>query len=252
MPTVPFEAPKFSSAKRILGFVDIPENKHAAESALDWGNRSFGPGAGVFALNADVDDANTNLDDKDEKLAGPTHLKRTSTLAGNILVIENEGSEAHAFWLQRKVGHTAHGSIRLGFVLLSSSTSEGKVWSLASGGDEGDDEAGMNYQMVAIKILNTSVLDSDHTDELHNPISELSALQMIADHYEKTGMQPQGGHVIATKLVAVSSQNVYAILPYYPDGTLFQYCLAQGSLKETVARFFFQQILKVRRDLFLE
>jgi hypothetical protein len=248
MSTVPFEAPKFSSAKRILGFVDIPENKHVAESALDWGNRSFGPGAGVFAPDGDGD-TNTNQDDKDEKLAGPTHLRRTSTLAGNILVIENEGSEAQAFWLQRKVGQTANGSIRLGFVLLSSSTSDGKVWSLASGGDEGEEEAGMNYQMVAIKILDTSVLDSDHTDELHNPISELSALQMIADHFEKTGKQPQGEHVIATKLVAVSSQNVYAILPYYPDGTLFQYCLAQGSLKEPVARFFFQQILKVRLDI---
>ena len=242
MATIPFDGPKFLTAKRITGFVDIPENKKAETSPMGcFGNGSF---------TADFTPDQAQKPDADERLAGPTYLRRTSTMAGNIVVVNVEGEESQAFWLQRKVGQTAHGSIRLGFVLRSNKTTSetdgaaGKVWELAPGTDS-DGEVGLNYQMVAIKILDTQVLDSSDTPDplLHNPVNELSALQMIAGHYEKQG---EAGHVASTKLVAVSSQHVYAILPYYPDGTLFQYCLSQGSLKENVARFFFRQILKVR------
>ena len=246
MTTIPFDGPTLLTAKRISGFVDIPENKNAEESPMgNWGNGnvSFTP-----------DDAVGGKSEDQERMAGPTYLKRTSTMAGNIVVIDIEGQESQAFWLQRKVGQTAHGSIRLGFVLRYSETESadsegaaGRVWELAPGpATEGD--AGIDYQMVAIKILDTAVLNSDHAADslLHNPVNELCALQMVAKHYEKKG---KTGHVVATKLIAVSSQHVYAILPYYPDGTLFQFCLSQESLKEPVARFFFRQILQVSSDV---
>ena len=243
MTTIPFDGPKLLTAKRISGFVDIPESKNEESPMGNWGN-------GNVNFTPDEPAAGPKSDEQQERMAGPTYLKRTSTMAGNIVVIDVEGAKSQAFWLQRKVGQTAHGSIRLGFVLRCNETDDsdgggaGRVWELAPG-PSADGDSGLDYQMVAIKILDTTVLDANHSADslLHNPVHELSALQMVASHYEKKGKQ---GHVVSTKLVAVSSQHVYAILPYYPDGTLFQYCLSQESLKEPVARFFFRQILQVR------
>ena len=163
-------------------------------------------------------------------------------MAGNIVIFEEEGKPPHAFWLQRKVAKTLHGCVRVGFLLRPNSSPDFKgvleAWELAP------DDAG-RHQIVAMKMMDTSILNMNQDSEstkcvLHNPLNEISALQMIANFGTDEEL-----NVIGSKLIATSSQHVYVILPYHRDGTLFQFCLSQGTLKEAAARFFFRRILKV-------
>lgn len=171
---------------------------------------------------------------------GPTCLKRTPTMAGNIVIIEDSEKSPHAFWLQRKIGKISNGVIRLAYKLRPNSKPEFKdsteAWELAV------DESG-EAPLVKVTMIHSSVLEMKRDDnevDVHNPLDEMSALQMVAEHCPGDAC-----HVVGTKLVATCSSFVYSILPYHPDGTLLQYCLEQGNLDEDMARFFFQQIIKV-------
>jgi hypothetical protein len=226
MATIPFDPPQLLTARRKAGFVDVPEPPQS-DSPLGWdGNRSSSSFDG-------------NSPPSPTEMAGPTFLTRTQTMAGNIIIFEEDGKPPQAFWLQRKIGKSSNGVIRLGYKLRPNSKPKFKdstdAWELAI------DESSIQ-PIVTINMMHSSVLDLKPEDkDFHNPLDELSALQMIARHDNS-----ENAHVVGTELVATCSQHLYAILPYHPDGTLLQYCQTVGSLDEPVARFFFRQILKVR------
>jgi hypothetical protein len=226
MATIPFDPPHLLTARRKAGFVDVPETENA--SPLGWDGSS---------QRGDVSDSLSQQQQR-SSLTGPTCLQRTQTMAGNIIMFEDESKPPQAFWLQRKIGKSSNGVVRLGYKLRPNSKPDFKdsteAWELAT------EESGLQ-PIVTINMMHSSVLDLKSEDmDVHNPLDELSALQMIAQHGDG-----ENAHVVGTQLVATCSQHVYAILPYYPDGTLLQYCQMQGSLEESVARFFFRQILKV-------
>jgi serine/threonine protein kinase len=227
MATVPFSPPHLLTARRTAGFVDVPESGNS--SPLGWDGH---------ALAEDCNWA-PQMQQPEKLKAGPTYLKRSQTMAGNIVVFEDDGKPPQAFWLQRKISKSSSGVIRLAYKLRPNTKPEFKesteAWELAT------EESG-HQPMVTIHMMHSSVLDSKSEDkDVHNPLDELSALQMIAKHKDSGD-----AHVVGTDIVATCSQHVYAVLPYHRDGTLLQYCLAEGSLNESVARFFFSQILKVR------
>lgn len=226
MSTIPFDPPKLLIARRIAGFVNVLET----ESSLA---TPFGE------ANLNHSDFTSETPEK-TLLAGPTHLRRTSTMNGNIVIVEEDGRPPRAFWLQRKVNEVAHGTVRLGFTLRPNTSPEGSggAWELTPPETDG------HHKMVQIEILDTTILDmnlSVDASPVRSPLHEICALQMIAEHNDT-----REAHVVGTKLVATSPQNIFVVMPYHRDGTLFQYCLAKGSLEESVARFFFRQILKVR------
>ena len=225
MSTIPFEPPSLLTARRKAGFVDVPESAH---HDFSW-DTSRNPGS-----LSQIDQS----PESPSKMAGPTFLKRTQTMGGNIVVFEKDGSPPQAFWLQRKIGKSSNGVIRLGYKLRPNTKPTFKdsteAWELAI------DEDG-SQPIVTINMMHSSVLDHKQDDKgFHNPLDELSALQMIAKHDNTSN-----SHVVGTDLIATCSQHLYAILPYHPDGTLLQYCQNMGSLPEPVARFFFRQILQV-------
>jgi len=89
--------------------------------------------------------------------------------------------------------------------------------------------------LVKIKILHSSVVKMKTEDtEGQSPLDVLSALQMISD---QSGTDEV--HVVGTNLVGTCPSHVYAVLPYFPDGNLFHYCLSKGALIEPVAKFLF-------------
>jgi hypothetical protein len=171
--------------------------------------------------------------------------EKTSLVAQNhILVVEHEEGKK-AYLLQRKVGTTAHGSIRVGFVLKDPKATDEDAWELAepSSGDSKDDH---QHEMVSVIMEEKSkVLPDDvgsHGNSSIDPAAELSALQLVAKH------DPEGvGHVMGTTNIACDEQYVYAITDYHREGSLFEYCaeLPVGHLGEPEARFFFRQILRV-------
>ncbi|KAG7350598.1 protein kinase domain containing protein [Nitzschia inconspicua] len=109
--------------------------------------------------------------------------------------------------------------------------------------------------MVTIHILPISVLNDTcvtSTSSLaasattaYSPLVELSVLQHIGQHNNDGNVK----HVVGTDLIASSSKNVYAVLPYHRDGTLLDFCQKVGTLPEPLARFFVRQILQGLKTL---
>jgi hypothetical protein len=237
MATIPFETPQLLTARRTPGFVDIPEvEEEPCAPCASWdGNASF---AG-FQTPA-VEDMPKPT--KRASAAGPGLLRRSKTMDGNILIFEPEGEPPQAFWMQRKIGNSASGSIvRLAYKLQPNTdpgfkNSVSTIWQIAT------DEEGV-FSIVAIKIMHSSVLDQKpDSSALHNPLDEISALHLIAKQNNS-----EDAHIVGSDLLACCSQYVYAVVPHHPDGTLLQFCQTAGNLEEPVARFFFQQILQVRK-----
>lgn len=233
MTSIPFDPPQLLTARRCTGFVHIPEARNAVKES--WNGR-----ASFIAGNGSSDDI-SSPDSKAVSLAGPTHLKREKTMAGNIIVFEPDGEPPQAFWLQRKIDKPSYGDIRLGYKLRRHSQPDFKDSSQAWELDL--DEAGEPF-LVRILIMHSSVLDMKNDNpEVQSPLDNLSALQMIAQ-----ANNTSEAHVVGADLLGACPSFLYAVLPYYPDGTLMQYCMNEGNLKEPVARFFFKQILKVRSE----
>lgn len=232
-----FHPPILLKAKRSSGFVDIPdyhrsvtENWNGAISTPDIRDHPSSDFAGS--------------DDADGISAGPTHLQRTMTMGGNIVVFEPDSESPQAFWLQRKIGQSPHGVIRIAYKLRQNVDADlngsSNAWQL----DVNDQ--GLT-SLVKITIMHNTVLHiPTDSQERQSPLNEMTALQMIAKL-----CSPEVGHVVGTRLVGTCTSHVYTVVPYYPDGTLLQYCVAKGNLAEPVARYLFRQILQVRGGFFL-
>jgi hypothetical protein len=170
--------------------------------------------------------------------------ENTLVAQNHILVVEHE-EEKKAYLLQRKVGTTAHGSIRVGYVLKDPKEADEGVWELVEPASEYSKGDHHQHEMVSVIMEEKSKVLSDdrgsHGNTSIDPAAELSALQLVATH------DPEGvGHVLGTTNIACDEQYVYAIIAdYHRDGSLFEYCAEVGRLGEPEARFFFRQILKV-------
>jgi hypothetical protein len=201
----PFDSPVLLTAKRVTGTV---------------GNSCAPPAM----------ESSTSLSGGEDTLAAQNH----------ILVVEHDEEGKKAYLLQRKVGTTAHGSIRLGYVLKDSKETDEGVWELAESSLEDH-----QHEIVSVIMEEKSKVLSDdigsHGNSSIDPAAELSALQLVAKH------DPEGvGHVLGTTNIACDEQYVYAITDYHREGSLFEYCAEVGRLGEPEARFFFRQILMVR------
>jgi hypothetical protein len=120
--------------------------------------------------------------------------------------------------------------------------------------------------------------DDDDDDDagvvVNSCLNELSALQLIAKQTQKQQQQHENNssscssifpqktkaHVVGTDLIATTTTTttasdeennyIYAVLPYYRDGTLLQFCQSIGSpLDESLARYIFRQIIQVRKKI---
>jgi hypothetical protein len=207
----PFDPPVLLTAKRVTGTV---------------GNSCIAPPEMESSTS-------TSTFDGEKTLVAPQ---------SHILVVEHEEGEK-AYLLQRKVGTTAHGSIRVGYLLRDPKAAGEGVWELAepsSGHSKGDHQ----HVMVSVIMEEKSKVLSDeggsHGNSSIDPAAELSALQLVAKY------DPEGvGHVLGTTNIACDQEYVYAVTDYHRDGSLFEYCAEVGRLGEPEARFFFRQILGV-------
>jgi hypothetical protein len=263
---LPFDPPTLLTAERTAGFVDIPGIVQDDGTDRGWDNTTrsitetcMGDTASTATL--------LSTNGLPTIACSPPPLERSQTMSGNIVVItspatSNDDSATTAkttitdstefpcaFWLQRKLGKTHGGMIRLGYRLKQLSFSK---QSLSSTKWELHTDAAGRRSMVTIHIFPSSILDDTPSSfkdiaavtNVYSPLNELSALQRIARHQSN---EPK--HVVGTDLVATSSQHVYAVLPYHRDGTLLEFCQRAGQLPEPLARFFFRQIVKVKGKL---
>lgn len=235
--------PAFLPAKRYAGFVDVPEYKMEGQPALeDWNSTKI-----LVPRSEDSCSQFPDFENMHGRMPGPTRLQRTITMNGNIVVLEPDGPSSQAFWLQRKVGQSSLGIVRVAYKLRRSpntstdnntNNNSSRAWQLDIN-EEG------RPSLVAISMINRTTIVEGAIDgdvlARERVWNELEGLQRIA----KYGT-PEETHVVGTSLVGACSSFIYIVLPYCPDGSLLQYCQSKGSLKEPVARFLFQQILQVR------
>ena len=186
-------------------------------------------------------------------------LQRAESMSGNVLVVLEKGNNGgdidqaqRAYWIQRKIGKTAAGSVRIGYTLRRRN-SEGKddQWEVTpkesskpsstsstsecgGGGPAADDAA---YEMVAIKMYERSKCISN---KANGPAVEIAASQHLARHVA----DPSFHHVLGTVDVLADDRHVYLIMPYCDGGDLLSVLESRGGrLEESVARHIFKQLL---------
>jgi hypothetical protein len=250
MNIIPFDPPHLLTADRKEGFVDIPGFVQDDVIGRRWDSNS---GAMNTTTVAAGDELSSNQ--ATPTICAPPILERKQTMSGNIVTVTstaNSGPEKEvelplpcAFWLQRTLLRNNHGVVRLGYQLRQQGNSN--KWELST-------DAYGRQKLFAVHIMQSSVLENNCSDNplmkssynAYSPLSELSVLQLIANHSNsRSNNNNEPKHVVGTNIVAVSSQHVYAVLPYHRDGTLLQFCQMVGSLPEPLARYIFRQILKV-------
>lgn len=234
-----FPAPKICDGRRTAGHVQVPdpEKDDAGPLEMSWKVASAG------ALEE----------------ASPTKLRRTSSIAGNVLVSEESAdgkTPKKAFWLQRKMteeSHT-HNYVRIGFplqsALLDGEECQG-AWTVC----KADEGSMYPFEMVAIKVQSHKNVFPEEDDEhsgsenegevkmtkSRNAANEISALQLIQE------VDPEGkGNVIGAELVVNDEVAIYIVMPYCKEGNMTDYIGANGKngrLEEAVAKKLFGNIV---------
>lgn len=236
-----FPPPQICDGRRTAGHVQVPdtEKDDAGPLEMSWKVASAG------ALEE----------------ASPTKLRRTSSIAGNVLVTDQKDGARKAFWLQRKVteDHTRN-YVRIGFP-LKPVVLEGEECSGAWDVTKAPEGSMYPFEMCAIKVQNHKYVfpeeaaddgdtsGSEHDGEVRlaksrNPANEISALQIIK------AFDPEGkGNVIGADLVVNDEVSVYIVMPYCKEGNMTDYIGSNGKngrLEEPMAKKMFGHVLNVR------
>jgi len=260
-PSPPFDPPKLCDGRRTAGHVQVPDPTTEDAGPLEMSWKAVSAGALVEP--------------------SPTKLRRTSSIAGNILV----AAEKKSYWLQRKITEESHSHnyVRIGFP-LQNVTMDGEEMSNAWTVCKAEEGSMYPFEMVAIKVQShRQVFPEDEDDEeeegeekeggankqeggdddndnsnsqlsyisdasvrmtiARNAKNEISALQLIK------AADPDGnGNVLRAELVVQDMVDVYVIMPYCKEGTLMDMLSADsnGRLEETEARKYFRHVLNVR------
>lgn len=214
-------------------------------------------------------------------------LQRAESMSGNVLVVldDDDGSSKsskssdvnqaqRAYWIQRKIGKTTHGSVRIGYVLRRRKVDEGQQAANGNGDDNyyntdggvqwevtpcerrsspstsGGSGSGVSaaapetaaYEMVAIKMYEKSkCTPGSNATAAVGPAVEIAASQLLARH----SGDPAHHHVLSAVEVVADERFVYLIMPYCDGGDLLSVLESRGRLEESVARHVFKQLLSV-------
>ena len=252
---LPFDEIVFKPARRVMKPVHVPGDDDEADAGDE--------GVGTTSSASQMDKI------PDRPSMG---LQRAESMSGNVLVVlEEDNSDINqaqrAYWIQRKIGKTAAGSVRIGYVLRrrkadgrgvgedSYNTHGGEQWevtpkeskpSSSSSTSEGGGvpAADAAYEMVAIKMYDKSKCTSN---KANGPAVEIAASQLLARH----AGDPAFHHVLGTVDVLSDERHVYLITPYCDGGDLLSVLESRGRLEESVARYIFKQLLSVSTFLLL-
>ncbi|GAX14545.1 hypothetical protein FisN_6Lh324 [Fistulifera solaris] len=178
---------------------------------------------------------------RDEQAMAPPTLERRTSVAGNILLLEDQGETTRAYSLQRKIKDSSmHSSVRVGFELNLLPEVGPAMYELVPDGQcdrlENDDNE-RKYKMVSVKVFS---LQEESNEETTN---EVAALQWI------TSSGKESHHLQGPVVVGKDATHIYMITPYHKEESLFDYCGRMGRLREDQARCFFRHILQGLEEL---
>jgi len=255
MPAPAFDPPRTIEGRRTAGHVQVPDPtaEDAGPLEMSWKVASEG------AL---------------EEEPNPTKLRRTASIAGNVLVAKtaqdnnnSSSSSRRAYWLQRTITEEAHNQkfVRIGFPLqpftIEGENNKSTSWTVV----KTDKGSLYPFHMVAIKVQKRSSVfpdeDGGHPgsgedDKNSRSEDEKATIEQAANHAkaEISALQllqaadPDGKKNVLRALDVIDDQvNIYIILPYCKEGTLLDRLgeTPDGRLEESVAKKYFSNILNV-------
>ena len=242
----PFDPPKTHDGRRTAGHVQVPDPTSDTAGPLEMSWKVATAGALVEP--------------------SPTKLRRTSSIAGNVLVTgTGEDGSRRAYWLQRKITeetHT-HNFVRIGFPLQPFKMEGGEESNTAWTVCKASEGSMYPFEMVAIKVQGHNYVYPEEADDdddesgsdgdghskadrermAKSAKNEISALQLIQ------AADPNGkGNVLRAEEVVDDLVHVYVVMPYCKEGTLMDQVGASpsGRLEESVARKYFCNLVNVR------
>ncbi|GAX22076.1 hypothetical protein FisN_6Hh324 [Fistulifera solaris] len=175
----------------------------------------------------------------DEQAMTPPTLERRASVAGNILLLEDQGV-TRAYSLQRKIKDSMHSSVRVGFELNLLPEVGPAMYEFVPDKPSDKPENDNNetqYKMVTVKVF------SLHEESIEETTNEVAALQWV------TSSGKESHHLQGPVLVGKDATHIYMITPYHKEESLFDYCGRVGRLSESKARCFFRQTLQGLEEL---
>jgi serine/threonine protein kinase len=138
-----------------------------------------------------------------------------------------------AYWIGRKLKNAIYGCVCSCSVL--------KVREGGWAGPDGNSIWEITPEFAAVKILDLDVIRKrqEQKDKIsEDPIKEVAAMQYSSSE----GSKP---HVLPCWDVFLDEQYIYMVMPLCSKGELFEYVKWNGRFDESVARYWFKQLLSV-------
>ena len=154
-----------------------------------------------------------------------------------------------SYWPQRRLQDAIFGSVWACLVLRKHYGVAADDAARAAGVEPGDPQAPIVWEItgdhVAIKMIEWARVHHMRGRLLEDPVKEVAAMQLLGAGHP---------HVLGSREVLQDGDFLYTVMPYCNGGDLFgvvvQYAEESGGergMPEPVARFWFRQILWVRR-----
>jgi len=159
------------------------------------------------------------------------------------------GDEVLAYWPQRRLQDAIYGSVWACLVLKRHHGVAADDAARAAGVEPGSANAPIVWEItsrhVAIKMVEWAKVHHMRGRLLEDPVKEVAAMQLLGARHP---------NVLGCTEVLQDGDFLYSVMPYCRDGDLFgvvvQYAEESGGevgMPEPVARYWFRQILAVRR-----
>lgn len=133
-----------------------------------------------------------------------------------------------AYWIGRKLKKAIYGCVRSCTVL--------RVREGGWAGPDGNSLWEITREMAAVKIIDLNTVSRMQGQHIEDPLKEVAAMQFMC----KGGAQP---NVLPCWDLFRDEKYIYLFMPFCSSGELFAYVERNGRFQESVAKFWFQQLL---------
>ena len=162
----------------------------------------------------------------------------------------DDSNEVSAYWPQRRLQDAIYGSVWACLKLTRHFGIAADDAARAAGVEPGTSNAPMVWEItgdhVAIKMVEWARVHHMRGRLLEDPVKEVAAMQLLGTDHP---------HVLGSSEVLQDGDFLYSVMPYCRGGDLFgvvvhyaEECGGEAGMPEPVARYWFRQILWVRRD----
>ncbi len=181
---------------------------------------------------------------------GSTRSSRKSSSRRGV----HKEPEYVAYFPQRRLQDAIYGSVWACLVLHRHYGPAADDAARAASVRPGDPNAPIVWEIVgrhvAIKMVEWSRVHQARGRLLEDPVKEIAAMQLIGTDHP---------HVLGSMEVLQDDEFLFSIMPYARGGDLFGYVVrdtelrgGEGGMSEPVARYWFRQLLEVRKTDFME